>query len=175
MQIIELFIRNVNRRMCSTAKCQSKFVFYLQGKAALETPTQSLPLLSCLDAFRHFTPMFCWTQEEVHVVGLNAHRIPIATKLIFRGTVDFCLFHPRDVFRFLLEINATSFIIAHNHPSEDPTPSFPDILLTKKLFKASELLQIEMIDHLILTQNQYSSLKTMGVFGKNRRTKANSF
>lgn len=130
---------------------------------ALTTPK---PLLSSLDAFQHFYPHFIWTQEEVHIVALDSLRNPMSQKLLFRGTVDFCLFHPRDVFRFAIEANASSFILAHNHPSGDPTPSYPDILVTRKLQKAAQLLQIEFIDHIILTQNNYVSLNELGVFNK---------
>jgi len=141
----------------------------------LEATLQPSPLLTSLDAFRHFLPVFDWNQEEVHIVGLNSARVPIATRLLFRGTVNFCLFHPRDVFRFVMEANASSFLLAHNHPSGDPTPSYPDIILTKKLYQASLLFQVELVDHLILTQNSYVSLKEMGTFSKKRRTQTNTF
>jgi DNA repair protein RadC len=133
-------------------------------------------LLNSLDAFRHFSPQFNWNQEEVHVAALNAASAPIATKLMFRGTVDFCLFHPRDIFRFVIQSNASSFIMAHNHPSGDPTPSKPDIAMTKKLKQAANLLQIEFIDHLILTPYSYVSFKELGLMGHGRkRTHANGF
>ena len=141
----------------------------------MEATTRPLPLLNSLDAFRHFRSHFAWNQEEVHVVAMNSNQIPIATRLIFRGTVDFCLFHPRDIFRFLIVMNASGFMIAHNHPSGDSTPSYPDIILTKKLIAAAKLLQIDFIDHLILTPESFTSLKEFGVFSKRKRTQTNSF
>ncbi len=141
----------------------------------MESITRPSALLSSLDAFQHFQPLFTWNQEEVHIVGLNANRIPIETRMLFRGTVDFCLFHPRDVFRFVMEVNASSFILAHNHPSGDPTPSYPDILLTKKLQQASLILQVELIDHLVLTPTKYVSLKEMGIFDKKLKSRISRF
>ena len=137
--------------------------------------TLALPILNSLDAFQHFYAYFSWTQEEVHIVALNAGKVPVATELLFRGTADFCLFHPRDVFRFLFKHNASTFIIAHNHPSGDPTPSFQDILITKKLNQAARLFQIELIDHLILTEKSYVSLKELGLLNGKRKTDSNSF
>lgn len=142
----------------------------------METTTRPQPLQNSLDAFRHFYSHFNWDQEEVHVVAMSAGRIPIATRLLFRGTVDFCLFHPRDIFRFLVQVNASSFIIAHNHPSGDKNPSYPDIVITKKLHQAAKLMQIELVDHLVMTPEGYSSFKEFGLLGKNRRrTQVNSF
>lgn len=141
----------------------------------MEATPRPLSILSSLDAFRHLRPLFSWTQEEVYIVALNVGRAPIETKLLFRGTVDFCLFHPRDVFRFVIQHNASSFIIAHNHPSGDPTPSYQDIVITKKLFQAARLFQVELIDHLILTEDRYLSLKELGFLSGKRRTEANKF
>jgi DNA repair protein RadC len=154
--------------------CAFSFILVLQCNCRLEATPRPLPLLNSLDAFRHFLPFFSWCQEEVHIVGLNPSRCPIATRLLFRGTVDFCLFHPRDVFRFVMEVNASSFILAHNHPSGDSRPSVPDVVLTRKLQQAARLFEIEFVDHLILTEKSYSSLKELGIF-KKRRTQTNSF
>jgi DNA repair protein RadC len=139
----------------------------------LKATVEKIPILTSLDAFRHFLPQFQWEQEEVHIVALNSSKFPISTKLLFRGTVDFCLFHPRDVFRFLIEFNASSFILAHNHPNGDPTPSYPDIVVTQRLFQAARLMQVELIDHIILTPNKYISLNELGIFIKKRKSVAN--
>ena len=66
-------------------------------------------------------------------------------------------------------------MLAHNHPSGDPTPSYPDIALTKKLYQAAVLFQVELVDHLILTPSHYVSLKELGIFSKRRKTQTNTF
>ena len=141
----------------------------------MEATTRPPHILSSLDAFRHFVPHFDWNQEEVHILALNSVRAVVATKLMFRGTVDFCLFHPRDIFRFAIQANASAFMIAHNHPSGDPTPSPADIKLTKQLKKASLFLQIDFLDHLVLTPYSFVSMKELGILDRTRRTQANSF
>ncbi|MEZ4870790.1 MAG: JAB domain-containing protein [Bdellovibrionales bacterium] len=114
-------------------------------------------------AFRRLSPLSTNEVEEVWVVALNSSHKPIQIQRIFRGTVDSCLFHPRDIFRFLFLQNATSFILAHNHPSGEMEPSPQDIKVTRQLQRASRLMQIKFIDHIIFTKYSYVSLRDLGV------------
>ena len=82
--------------------------------------------------------------------------------MLFRGTVDSCLIHPRDIFRFACVNNASSLLIAHNHPSQDCTPSDHDHSITKRLVKAGKLLQMPIVDHVILTDEDYYSFADNG-------------
>ena len=95
--------------------------------------------------------------EEFWAIALASNKAIIAIKCLFRGTVDACLVHPRDIFRFACLSNASSLIIAHNHPTEDLTPSEADLRMTKKLVAASRLMQIPIVDHLILGGSAYKS------------------
>jgi DNA repair protein RadC len=95
--------------------------------------------------------------EEVWAVALNSRLQIISKQMLFRGSVSFCATHPRDIFRFLCLNNATSFIIAHNHPSGDPRPSKHDRQTTRRLREIAELIEIPMNDHLILGKNSYYS------------------
>ena len=101
--------------------------------------------------------------EEVWVLALNTQLILAGKEMIFRGTVDSCPFYPRDIFRFLIQKNATSFILAHNHPSNNLKPSREDILATRRIQKLGEMLEIHLLDHLILGHEGYSSLADMGL------------
>ncbi len=100
--------------------------------------------------------------EELWALALGPDKALLRSKMIFRGTVDACLVHPRDVFRFACMENASSMIIAHNHPSGNSKPSEQDIMFTRQLLRASRVLQIPLIDHLILTRNGYSSFANEG-------------
>lgn len=128
-------------------------------------------LLSSKDACGHIRNYFNWEQEEVHIVALNPQKQVLATGLLFRGTVDYCLFHPRDVFRFLLRHNASCFILAHNHPSGEKEPSLADIEVTHRLYKLAGMMQIELLDHLILTPTEFCSLKERGVLRLTRSSR----
>jgi DNA repair protein RadC len=79
------------------------------------------------------------------------------------GTLSASLVHPREVFKKAILNNASHVVIAHNHPSGNPTPSEEDILTTKRLVEAGKILGIAVIDHIIVTQNAFVSLKEQGV------------
>jgi DNA repair protein RadC len=83
---------------------------------------------------------------------------------VTKGTLDSSLLHPREVFREAIRHSASSIILAHNHPSGDPTPSNEDIQTTKRLHQAGQLLGIDLLDHVILGDGRWVSLKAQGVF-----------
>ena len=109
--------------------------------------------------------------EELWIISLNSSMKIIGFEMIFRGTVDHCLIHPRDILRFLVITNACSFIMAHNHPSNDPLPSEQDLILTRKIHKLSQLIQIPLHDHIIFTEAQYFSMADHGLLKLNRRSR----
>ncbi len=83
----------------------------------------------------------------------------IAEKLIFQGTVNRAVAHPRDIFRWAVIYNSTAFFVAHNHPSGDEQPSQHDLRFTKKLVEASKCMGIDFLDHFIVTDNTYLSFR----------------
>lgn len=80
------------------------------------------------------------------------------------GSLDASVVHPREVFKEAISASAASVIFAHNHPSGDPTPSEDDIKLTKRLAEAGEITGIDVLDHVIIGDNRYLSLKREGFF-----------
>ena len=95
-------------------------------------------------------------------MALNSSKKPIAIRCLFRGTVDQCMVHPRDIFRFSLLTNASSLLLAHNHPSGDPKPSQLDIEFTRQMIKASRFMEIPVIDHIVLGESSYWSFADNG-------------
>lgn len=108
--------------------------------------------------------------EEFHAVLLNTRRRLIRSERISQGTLDTILVHPREVFRAAILANAHAFILVHNHPSGDSTPSDADIRVTRDLVRASQLMKIELLDHVILGRKSdknlrgYTSLRELGIF-----------
>ena len=84
---------------------------------------------------------------------------------IFRGTLNASVFHPREIFRFAIDTMANSIVIAHNHPSGDPQPSQEDIRATKQLIEAGNQIGIKMLDHIIIGDGIFVSLKEEGFIG----------
>lgn len=79
--------------------------------------------------------------------------------LISKGAVNYAYVSPRDVFRYAFEYEAVMFILLHNHPSGDPTPSEDDLRITRRIEKGAQILQLDLVDHIIIGDNQYYSFK----------------
>jgi len=111
-----------------------------------------------------------YTVEVFQVVLLNTRRKLIRVEKISQGTLDTILVHPREVFRFAIASSAAALVLAHNHPSGDPTPSEADIKVTRDLIRAGQLLKIEVLDHVIIGRptperpKDYVSLRELGYF-----------
>jgi DNA repair protein RadC len=103
-------------------------------------------------------------QEHVILLLLNTKNRVIQQITLTKGTLDASLLHPREVFREAIRHSASSIILAHNHPSGDPTPSSEDIQMTNRLHQAGQLLGIDLLDHVILGDGRWVSLKAQGVF-----------
>ncbi len=88
--------------------------------------------------------------ESVRVICLNTKHKVLAVEEVTRGTLNESLFHPREAFRPALARQAHAVILVHNHPSGNPQPSDEDLAVTRRMKQAGELLQIEMLDHVIL-------------------------
>jgi DNA repair protein RadC len=108
--------------------------------------------------------------ETFQIVLLNTRRRLIDVREVSQGTLDTLLIHPREVFKHPIERNAAAVVLAHNHPSGDPTPSEADIKVTRDLIRAGQLLKIDVLDHIILghaTQERakdFVSLRELGYF-----------
>lgn len=101
-------------------------------------------------------------QEVLYSLYLNTKNQVIHEKTIFVGSLNASIVHPREVFREAIKVSAASVIVAHNHPSGDPTPSREDIEVTKRLVRAGEVIGIDCLDHLIIGDGKFLSLKEKG-------------
>ena len=102
--------------------------------------------------------------ENLMVVHLTTKLKPIGFEVVSTGTIDTLLIDPRAIFRSAIVTNSAAIILAHNHPSGDPTPSDADIKVTRDLIRAGQLLKISVHDHLILGHNTHKSLREQGYF-----------
>jgi DNA repair protein RadC len=100
-------------------------------------------------------------KEYLYLLSLNTRLKLISKDLISIGTVNETLIHAREVFKKAVMCNAVSVILAHNHPSNDPTPSDADITLTKEISEAGKILGIALLDHIIITNDSYFSIKSL--------------
>jgi len=124
---------------------------------------EAIKILFSSRAYRIFQKHMPQDVEELWCMTLGPSLNLLDIKMIFRGTIDACIAHPRDIFRYACVKNATQLIIAHNHPSGDPTPSKQDLEFTRKLIKVGIMIEIPVVDHLIVTKKNYFSLAESGL------------
>ena len=108
-------------------------------------------------------------QEKLIVLFLNTRNKLLKEKLMFKGTVNASLVSPREIFLEALEIHAVNLVLVHNHPSGDATPSREDIQMTKRICQAGEMLGIQILDHIIIGDHCYSSMREKGILPEGNR------
>ncbi len=102
-------------------------------------------------------------QEHCYVMFLNTRQALIKDLLISKGTVNTSLASPREIFIEALRCQAVGIILVHNHPSGDSTPSQEDCLLTRKVSEVGSLVDIQLLDHVVIGDNNYCSFKKEGM------------
>lgn len=107
--------------------------------------------------------MESFKEEHLRVVMLNTKNVVITSKDVSIGSLNSSIVHPREVFAEAIKKNSASIVICHNHPSGDPTPSSEDIQVTHRLKECGKLLGIELLDHIIIGNGIYVSLKEKGI------------
>jgi DNA repair protein RadC len=124
--------------------------FELGRRVALEQ-VSNVPLDCPEKIYEFFAPQMAHlAQEKLVVVVLNAKLHMEAMVEISSGTVNQTLAHPRDILHPVINRNAYAFLVMHNHPSGDPTPSDDDLKMTARIREASKIMQIRFVDHIII-------------------------
>ncbi|MDA2922465.1 DNA repair protein RadC [Patescibacteria group bacterium AH-259-L07] len=141
----------------SAKACEIVACFEL-GKRLLKSKKANL-YLSSQDVWQELKDIRGKKKEHFVVLYLNTRNQEIEKEIISVGSLNANLVHPREVFEPAVQNLAAQIIIAHNHPSGDPEPSKDDLEITKRLVKAGKILGIEIIDHIIVTKNDFFSFK----------------
>ena len=124
-------------------------------RAVIESPADVANLLQAEMAFLE--------QEELRLVLLNTRNQVMAIPHLYRGSVNTSYIKVGELFREAVRQNCPALVVVHNHPSGDPTPSPEDIAITEQIIQAGKLLDIEVLDHLIISQQRCVSLKEHGI------------
>jgi DNA repair protein RadC len=137
-------------------------------KAALEmgrrlmaaTPAERPKVGSPADAANLLmSEMMLLEQEHLRVILLNTRNEVLGMPTIYQGSLNTSVVRVAELFREAIRANAAALIVAHNHPSGDPSPSPEDISVTRQMVKAGELLDISVLDHIVIGHRRYVSLK----------------
>lgn len=103
------------------------------------------------------------TEEYLYMIALGTKNNVLGCMEISHGSINSSIVHPREIFKRALLLNAVHIIIAHNHPSGDTAPSKEDINITARLKECGQIMGIELLDHIIVGDNNYLSLKERGL------------
>ncbi|MCL4516524.1 MAG: DNA repair protein RadC [Firmicutes bacterium] len=102
-------------------------------------------------------------KEHFQVLFLNTKNQLLGKKVVSIGSLNASIVHPRELFRESIRYGSAAVILAHNHPSGDPTPSQEDLAMTRRVAEGGRLLGIEVLDHVIIGDNRFVSLKERGL------------
>ena len=131
----------------------------------LEHPLRQRTVLGSSEAVKAYLQarLAALPREVFHVLFLDKRNQLITDERLGVGTVDHAPVYPREVARRALELSASAILLAHNHPSGDPTPSRADIDMTRQVAEAVKVLQIVVHDHFIVAGDQVASLRALGL------------
>ena len=141
-----------------------KAAFELGRRLTLSTPEDRLQIRSPADAATLLMgEMSLLEQEQLRAVLLDTRNRVMHVHTVYMGSLNTSVIRTGEVFREAVRRNAAAVIIAHNHPSGDPSPSPEDVAVTRNLIAAGQLLDIEVLDHLVIGQQRFVSLKERGL------------
>jgi DNA repair protein RadC len=151
------------------AKAARMAAAFEAGLRALTFPNVAATPLSNSEAvfLRHGRKLIASRVERFIVVAVDAKNRPSAECEVARGGRTSCQVDPAEVFRMLISESASGAVFLHNHPSGDPQPSIQDLDLTERLVAAGSLLDIRILDHLVVGNGRYTSLRDAGLLPAN--------
>lgn len=143
-------------QLLALGELTKRFKSYKSGESyKILTPKDAASLI--MDELKVFD------KEHLYVIMLNTKNIVIKISDVSVGSLNSSIVHPREVYNEPIVKHAASIIICHNHPSGDPEPSSQDISITKRLKECGKIIGIELLDHIIIGDGIYISLKEKGI------------
>ncbi|MFQ5594638.1 MAG: DNA repair protein RadC [Anaerolineae bacterium] len=143
---------------------QIKAALELGRRLAIEAPEERPQITSPADAANMIMlDMGLLDKEELWVLLLDTKNHVLDIVHLYQGSVNASLIRTAEVFREAVKRNCAAIIVAHNHPSGDPTPSPEDVRITRQIREAGKLLDTELLDHLIIGHSRFVSLKERGL------------
>jgi DNA repair protein RadC len=143
---------------------QVKAAFELGRRLLVTAPAERPQVRSPADAAQLvMAEMALLEQEQLRLVLLDTKNRVLSIPVVYKGSLNTSLIRVGEIFRYALKQNCAALIVVHNHPSGDPTPSPEDVMVTRKLVEGGQLLDIEVLDHLVIGRGRFVSLKERGL------------
>lgn len=149
-----------------------KAVCEIALRISMEEKSGDLSIRKPEEVFRFLKKDFFEKNKEyLYLLSLDSRNKIISKDLISIGTLNETLIHPREIFKTALLKNAAGIILAHNHPSGDTSPSMEDLKVTEQVAKAGNIIGVNFIDHVIVSNTGFLSIKSLGIPGSNKLSK----
>ncbi len=143
---------------------QIKAAIELGRRLTLESPEERPTINSPADAAALVTyEMSAFEQEHLRVILLDRRNRVLETVEIYKGSVNSSQIRVGEIFKEAIRKNASALIVIHNHPSGDPTPSPDDVAVTRAIVQAGKLMDVDVLDHMVIGQGRWVSLKERGL------------
>ena len=143
---------------------QLKAAFELGRRSIVALPPERLRIKSPADAAGLLlVDMGTLEQEELRTIIVDSKNQVLKIHTVYKGSLNTAVLRIAEVFREAIRLNAAALIVAHNHPSGDPSPSAEDVHVTRQLVEAGKLLSIDVLDHLVIGNQSFLSLKERGL------------
>lgn len=141
-----------------------KAAFELGRRLTIASPDDRIQIRTPADAANLLLgEMSALEQEQMRVMLLDTRNRIIEMKMVYQGSINTAHIRVAELFREAVRRSAAAIIVAHNHPSGDPSPSPEDVSITRALIEAGKLLNIDVLDHLVIGQQRFVSLKQRGL------------
>lgn len=146
-----------------TGATRLKAAFELGRRLMFEGEPDRAQIKSPADCYNLLSDMALLNKEHFEVILLDSKNRVVRRETIYVGSLNTCVVRVGEVFKAAIKANAAAIILAHNHPSGDPTPSPEDVKVTGMIVQAGQLLDIKVLDHVIVGSNRFVSLKERGL------------
>lgn len=159
-ELSEIGIKNLSKiyGIGNAKACKIAASFELGKRLSLNS--EFMPEITCAEDVYHIMKNLKYeSQENFVVLFLDTKKKLLKKKTLFIGTLDSTLIHPREIFNNAIKESSSCIILVHNHPSGNPMPSEEDIEITKQIKYAGEIIGIPVLDHVIIGNNKFISLK----------------
>ena len=135
------------------------------AKRLMRRESRSIEVIHGPEDVAHFAMPYFRQEQKEHfaILMLNTKNHILGLQDISVGSLTASVVHPREVFETAILHHSAAIILLHNHPSGDPTPSDEDISVTKRLVKAGEVMDVQVLDHIILGDGKFASMKEKGL------------
>ncbi len=135
------------------------------GRRIIRKPTEHRVQIRCADdAAEYVMDRLRFLKKEHFVIlHLDTKHCVMGEETVSIGSLDASIVHPREIFKSAVKKSASAILCVHNHPSGDPTPSPEDVAVTRRLMEAGKLLGIDVLDHIVVGDGRFVSLKAQGL------------